>query len=315
MSSRSITFSTCTLRAKNKTADGGSHHVDLDGNDFHVPTFTLKQIHDAIPQHCFKPSTARGLAYVVRDFTYLLMTTIVAYSYTPLLSSWLLRVTVYILSTALSGMIMTGIWILAHECGHGAFSRSSSINTTIGYLLHSFLLVPYHSWQISHSHHHKATGNLQRDTVFVPHTREYWVKHNHGHDSDPTSVTFAHLSEDSPLATLYHCLLHQLLGWPAYMLAHVSGQKNKRGFPQHSHYYFGKDSAIFKRSELSLVFLSDLGLAAMIYALYEGTRVYGLWCVSVFYVIPYLWLNHWVGMYPQNIDWVLALPQSPLTLC
>jgi omega-6 fatty acid desaturase (delta-12 desaturase) len=82
-------------------------------------------------------------------------------------------------------MVMTGIWILAHECGHGAFSISKTLNNTMGFFLHSSLLVPYYSWKITHSHHHKATGDLQRDTVFVPHSREYWVKHNLGQDADP----------------------------------------------------------------------------------------------------------------------------------
>jgi fatty acid desaturase len=80
---------------------------------------------------------------------------------------------VYTLYTVIAGMIMTGIWILAHECGHGAFSPSKKVNNLVGFVLHSSLLVPYYSWKISHSHHHKATGDLQRDTVYVPHSREY----------------------------------------------------------------------------------------------------------------------------------------------
>lgn len=147
-------------------------HVDLYGNVFEVPDFTMKQIYDAIPPHCFRPSILRSMSYVVRDYALLGGLAWLFYTYTPLLPSIWLRATSYAIYTIIAGMVMTGIWILAHECGHGAFSKSKKLNNTVGFILHSSLLVPYYSWKISHSHHHKSTGDLQRDTVFVPHSRE-----------------------------------------------------------------------------------------------------------------------------------------------
>jgi omega-6 fatty acid desaturase (delta-12 desaturase) len=44
------------------------------------------------------------------------------------------------------GAVMTGIWMLGHECGHGAFSDSKSLNDTVGLFLHSYLLTPFFSW-------------------------------------------------------------------------------------------------------------------------------------------------------------------------
>lgn len=270
-------------------------HVDLHGNQFQVPDFTMKQIHDAIPRHCFTPSIPRSMAYVARDLFYLSTVTYLSYTYIPILPTVALRVLAYAASTTLSGMIMTGIWILAHECGHGAFSKSKSLNNVMGLILHSFLMVPYHSWRITHSHHHKATGNLEREIVFVPYTRDEYIKGNHGPDSDPSHVSFSHLAEDSPLLTLYQCIVHQLFGWPAHMIDNVSSQPGARGFPQYSHYYFGIDSALFKASELKSILLSDIALATMLFALYSATRVFGWWAVAVFYGIPYLWVNNWIG--------------------
>ena len=40
-------------------------HVDLNGHVFELPTFTMKEIHDAIPAHCFKPSAGEGPGLVV----------------------------------------------------------------------------------------------------------------------------------------------------------------------------------------------------------------------------------------------------------
>lgn len=55
--------------------------------------------------------------------------------------------------------------------GHGAFSTSKRLNNNVGLVLHSFCLVPYYSWKISHARHHAATGHMTREEVFVPATR------------------------------------------------------------------------------------------------------------------------------------------------
>lgn len=36
-----------------------------------------------------------------------------------------------------AGMVGTGIWVIAHECGHQAFSTSKAANNTVGWILHS----------------------------------------------------------------------------------------------------------------------------------------------------------------------------------
>lgn len=68
----------------------------------------------------------------------------------------------------LAGWVMTGVWIIGHECGHQAFSESKWLNDSVGWVLHSALFLPYHSWRISHSHHHAATNSMEDDAVFVP---------------------------------------------------------------------------------------------------------------------------------------------------
>ncbi len=44
------------------------------------------------------------------------------------------------------GVVCTGIWVVAHECGHGAFSSYTWLNDAVGLVFHSCLLVPYYSW-------------------------------------------------------------------------------------------------------------------------------------------------------------------------
>ena len=48
--------------------------------------------------------------------------------------------------TVAQGAVATGVWVIAHECGHQAFSQWQSVNDGVGLVLHSLLLVPYYSW-------------------------------------------------------------------------------------------------------------------------------------------------------------------------
>jgi len=36
-----------------------------------------------------------------------------------------------------TGLVSTGLWVIAHECGHQAFSESKFINNLVGWVLHS----------------------------------------------------------------------------------------------------------------------------------------------------------------------------------
>ncbi|TVY49136.1 Delta(12) fatty acid desaturase [Lachnellula occidentalis] len=278
-------------------ADGQTEgqHLDLNGNVFELPNFTMKEIFDAIPAHCFKPSILRSMAYVVRDAFYCATLMYLAVTYIPLLPNPYLRFAAWVAYTTVQGFVFTGIWILAHECGHGAFSKNKQLNYTMGLLMHSFLLVPFHSWRLSHSQHHKSTGNIEKDTAFVPSSRESWIARNFGPSAKANMVELAELAEDSPISTLYTAILGQLFGWPAYLLWNLTGQEygGTKGM-KISHFYFGEDSVFFKKNELSLIMLSDLVVGAMITALVIAGQVFGSWNVIVLWGVPWLWVNNWI---------------------
>merc|ERR1719162_2621664 len=50
----------------------------------------------------------------------------------------------------IQGSLLTGIWVVGHECGHGAFSESATMNDTVGFVTHTLLLVPFFAWQFTH---------------------------------------------------------------------------------------------------------------------------------------------------------------------
>ncbi|MCJ1258628.1 Oleate hydroxylase fah12 [Lignoscripta atroalba] len=284
------------------TKEGNGKMLDTYGNEFQLPDFTIKQIRDAIPAHCFQRSGARGLAYVARDFASLAATFYLFHTYvTPdTIPSTPLRSVLWCLYTFVQGLFGTGVWILAHECGHQSFSPSKTLNDTVGWVCHSALLVPYFSWKISHGKHHKATGNLERDMVFVPKTRDQYASRMGFYLHELNE-----LMEETPIATATHLIGQQLFGWPFYLFANVTGHNQherqiegrgkgkKNGFGGGVN-HFSPSSPLYEAKDGKLVLLSDLGLLITGSLLFLVGRNYGWANLAVWYLVPYLWVNHWL---------------------
>ena len=136
---------------------------------------------------------------------------------------------------------------------------------------------------------------MDKDTAFVPHTRDSWVKRNFGEKAKANMVELAELAEDSPIMSLWYGFVHQLFGWPGYLLFNLTGQEyNGAKGLKITHFYFGQDSVFFKPHELKLILLSDVGVAVMIGALIWAGQVFGSWNVIVLWGIPWLWVNNWI---------------------
>ncbi|KAL2819732.1 fatty acid desaturase-domain-containing protein [Aspergillus granulosus] len=254
---------------------------------------TLKTIRDAIPSHCFDRSLLISSAYVVRDFIYAGILFYLALQI-DLLPSLPLRIAAWIAYGFFQGCVGTGIWILAHECGHGAFSPYQWINDIIGWALHSILLVPYFSWKITHARHHRYTNNTEKDTAFVP-----WT------EKDMASKTsylpeWLEMLEDTPVYSFVSLLAHQLAGWQTYLLFNVTAGPKSRPiqgkrtgwFQTNSH--FDPTGALWTESQRHLIVISDLGLLLMGAAIvYLGQQV-GLLKTVLIYFVPYLWVHHWL---------------------
>ena len=277
--------------------------VDTYGNEFEVPDFTIKDIHDAIPKHCLERSGLKGMMYVLRDMLCLATTFLLFHNFvTPeKIPSYPVRFVLWGLYTAMQGLFGTGLWVLAHECGHQAFSPSRTFNNVVGWVLHSALLVPYFSWQMSHSKHHKATGNLERDMVFVPRTREEQASR-----LGVLVEELGELAEDTPIYTLTMLIAQQLVGWPNYLLTNITGhnkhekQREGRGKGKHNGLgggvsHFNPSSPLYENKDAYKVILSDIGILLAGAALVCLGNRFGWKNLAVWYFIPYLWVNHWLG--------------------
>ncbi|MBX9883601.1 MAG: fatty acid desaturase, partial [Novosphingobium sp.] len=63
-------------------------------------------------------------------------------------------------ATPLAGLFLLRLFIIQHDCGHGAFMRHRLSNDWIGRALGILTLTPYDCWRRSHALHHAGTGNL-----------------------------------------------------------------------------------------------------------------------------------------------------------
>jgi omega-6 fatty acid desaturase (delta-12 desaturase) len=80
------------------------------------------------------------------------------------LAWWALSLS-YVLSVVLAlcaAPFLLRLFAIQHDCGHGAFFKSRSMNDWLGRALGVVTLTPYDVWRHSHSIHHSSSGNLGR---------------------------------------------------------------------------------------------------------------------------------------------------------
>jgi omega-6 fatty acid desaturase (delta-12 desaturase) len=73
------------------------------------------------------------------------------------LSYWLC----FLLAVPAAGFLAR-LFMIQHDCGHGAFFRHRLLNDWVGRVIGVLTLTPYDAWRRSHSVHHSTSGNLDR---------------------------------------------------------------------------------------------------------------------------------------------------------
>jgi omega-6 fatty acid desaturase (delta-12 desaturase) len=88
-----------------------------------IPDFSIKEIRDAIPAHCFERDTLRSFSYVAYDLS-IIASLGYAATFIDQIPYSLARVLLWPVYWIAQGIVATGVWVIAHECGHQAFSPS-----------------------------------------------------------------------------------------------------------------------------------------------------------------------------------------------
>ncbi|MFS7977014.1 putative fatty acid desaturase domain-containing protein [Helianthus anomalus] len=224
------------------------------------PPFKLADIRAAIPKHCWVKDPWRSMSYVVRDVAIVLGLAAAAAS----LNNWL----VWPLYWAAQGTMFWALFVLGHDCGHGSFSNNAKLNSVVGHLLHSSILVPYHGWRISHRTHHQNHGHVENDESWHPLTEK----------------TFKSL--DWMTRTLRFTLPFPMLAYPFYLWNRSPGKSGS---------HFDPSSDLFVPAEKKDVITSTICWTTMLALLFGLNFVVGPVQMLKLYGIPYLinvmWLD------------------------
>ncbi|XP_047327481.1 delta(12) fatty acid desaturase FAD2-like [Impatiens glandulifera] len=272
----------------------------LDRAPSSKPPFTLAEIKRSIPPHCFQRSLITSFSYVVYDLLVASFLYYAATSYIHLLPA-LSAGFAWLIYAYVQGCVLTGFWVIAHECGHHAFSDYKWLDDTVGFILHSALLVPYFSWKYSHRRHHSNTNSIERDEVFVPKRKE-------------GLGSLAKYMTNNPIGRTIIIAFKLTLGWPLYLMRNFYGSHFERLAYHFDPYTPTSDS---KREQFH-IFLSDMGILSVGFLLYRLALARGIpWVMCVYggpllvvngYLVLITWLQHTHPSVPhyelEEWDWL-----------
>lgn len=270
-------------------------------------SLTMAELRAAVPAHCFKRSLVRSLQHLVTDLALIAMMGVTMRHvevHAPAwgVPRWVVTWLAFPFYWWWQGAVMTGVWVLAHECGHQSFSPWKSVNDAFGLVLHSALLVPYHSWRITHGQHHKHTNHMEKDQVFVPSTKEQY-DHSHGIRMEngvrKYRLALQEAIEETPLGDLFGIFQMFTFGWWAYLTSNIAGQRYGKG----ANHYNPKAPMYAERDYWDIV-LSDVGIAGALSTLGACVYKFGLAPVVRYYFVPYMIVNMWLVLitYLQHSD-------------
>ena len=98
---------------------------------------TKAQVRKAVPKHCFERDTAKSMMYAAISVAQ----SAAVFALARFIPMRRMFAPVWLAWAAATGTVWTGMWVVAHECGHGAFSDNRRLQDAVGYTRH---LTPMH---------------------------------------------------------------------------------------------------------------------------------------------------------------------------
>jgi len=259
-----------------------------------------RDIKAVLPKDSSAPDTATSLSYLSVSIIGTALCTVIGVNALSIFSpSSILSFPFWAAYSVVTGTVAMGLWVQAHECGHGAFSKDKKLQDLIGYAIHSFMLVPYYSWQRSHAVHHRYCNHMELGETHVPEPME----NGSSVSIKARNWLIEKLGKKRGLNAWggLQGVLHLLIGWPAYLLIGATGGP-ARGMTNH----FYPDplttpsmpkKELFKGNWKEKVIKSDIGIAAVVGGLVGWIACNGFAQVMALYGGPLLVINAWLVTY------------------
>lgn len=259
-----------------------------------------RQVRAVIPADCFEADTATSLGYLSVSVVGTALCSAIGVALLGVAPPEnILTLPLWTAYSAVTGTVAMGLWVLAHECGHGAFCKNKTIQDTVGYVLHSLFLVPYYSWQRSHAVHHQYTNHMELGETHVP---EPVSNADEGSVGIRTSLMNSlGMSAGIKVWGSIQAFLHLIIGWPAYLLIGATGGTD-RGMTNH---YWPDPlttpnqpkKELFPGNWKEKVLKSDVGVAAVAASAIVWAICNGLPQMMALYGGPLIVVNAWLVLY------------------
>jgi acyl-lipid omega-6 desaturase (Delta-12 desaturase) len=215
----------------------------------------LKDIIKTLPQECFQKSHRKAWSSV------LLTVLAVGLGFVAIANSpWFLLP----LAWLFAGTAFTGLFVIAHDCGHRSFAKRRWVNDWVGQSLLLLLIYPFHSWRILHNHHHLHTNKLQVDNAWHPWKLEEY-------------------QEAHPLMKKVYQALRGRFWWLASIVHWFKLHFELSEFSPRDH---GK----VKTSIASVMIFAAVFFSVLIWTS-------GLWGVITFWLMPWLVYHFWMSTF------------------
>jgi len=238
---------------------------------------TLMEIKKNLPKHVFESDLKKSLYYVFKDLSIISLLGI-SYYYVNQMN---LPVIVHQLASTLyfisQGVMFWALFVLAHDCGHGSFSKYTGINDFIGTILNCIILVPYAPWKYSHRHHHKNTGNIDKDEIFYP------IRSKN--------------KRPGGIATNYYFGLG--LGWFAYILIGFSPRKVSHINPNEELYSRVRPAVMTS----IIAWFTSVGLVSLAVLRFSLTSVVQYYLLPLFVFATLLVVTTFLHHHDENVPW------------
>ena len=250
---------------------------------------TMREIKNILPERCFDRNTFTSLSYLFQSLLIQILVVLIGFNIPQTKAMF----PVWILYIFISGTTAMGFWVLAHECGHGAFSNNRRLETIVGYILHSFLLVPYFSWQRSHAIHHRFTNHITDGETHVP-----LVMGDNPRGEKVGGDKELELSRTLGKTQygIIQLLIHLVIGWPAYLLAGATGGP-RYGVSNHFWPVKPFSEKLWPSIWAKKVWISDFGVCISIICLLSLLNRFGFTSIFLMYIGPLLVVNCWLVIY------------------
>jgi len=248
-----------------------------------LPKFTVGDLRKAIPKHCFDRSVVTSFSHLAVDLIEIVVESAIMYHVLDSLL-WRIHPIVWLVGWAAfifyQGVNFTAIWVLAHECGHGAFTKYEWLNDLVGYILHTALLVPYFPWKFTHASHHHYTNNIEKDEVWVPQVTK-------DRENDLKAFTERTTTLKGTVGTAIQAFVVSIFGWPVYLATNSTAAQKTDNFVNHFMY----SDELFRGKPQWKIHASTAGMIVWACVIAYLATVLGSGVMLKLYVLPLLVCN------------------------